>query len=109
VHSKSGVAALIWELLVVHYTEMNSNRRFKTETLAFRARVLPVQSPVMNGGIRERVEALRQEIAEIQKLNLAYLQTPRADHAAMSAHARREQRLTEIMDELKSMTDWKRT
>jgi hypothetical protein len=62
----------------------------------------------MNGGIRERVEALRQEIAEIQKLNLAYLQTPRADHVAMSDHARREERLKEIMEELKSMTDWKK-
>ena len=30
----------------------------------------------MDWGIRQRVEALRREIAEIQKLNLAYLQTP---------------------------------
>ena len=41
----------------------------------------------MDGGIRERVEALRQEIGEIQKLNLAYLQTPRPDFTAMDAHA----------------------
>jgi hypothetical protein len=61
----------------------------------------------MNGGIRERVEELRQEIGEIQKLNLAYLQTPRPDFTAMDAHARREQRLKEIMKELKSMTAWK--
>jgi hypothetical protein len=62
----------------------------------------------MDGGIRERVEGLRQEIAEIQNLNLAYLQTPRPDFDAMNDHARREQRLREIMDELKSMTDWKK-
>jgi hypothetical protein len=61
----------------------------------------------MDEGIRERVEALRREIAEIQKLNLAYLQMPRPDAVAMSDHARREQRLKEIMDELKSMTDWR--
>ena len=62
----------------------------------------------MDGGIRERVEALRQEIAAIQKQSLAYMQTPRPDFIAMSDHARRELRLKEIMDELKSMTDWKK-
>jgi hypothetical protein len=62
----------------------------------------------MNGGVRERVEALRQEIGEIQKLNLAYLQTPRPDFTAMEAHTRREQRLKDIMKELKSMTAWKK-
>jgi hypothetical protein len=59
-------------------------------------------------GIRERVEGLRQEIAAIQKLNLAYLQVPRPDFMAMRDHERRQQRLREIMDELKSMTDWKK-
>jgi hypothetical protein len=54
----------------------------------------------MDGGIRERVEVLRREIAEIQKLHLAYLQMPRPDFTAMNDHARREQRLKEIMDEL---------
>jgi hypothetical protein len=63
----------------------------------------------MDGDIRERVEALRREIAEIQKLNLAYLQTPRTDFRAMNDQARRDQRLREIMQELKSMTEWKRT
>lgn len=63
----------------------------------------------MDWGIQERVDALRQEIAEIQKLNLAYLQMPRANHLAISDHARREQRLKEIMDELKAMTKWKKT
>jgi hypothetical protein len=62
----------------------------------------------MDGDIRERVEALRREIAEIQRLNLAYSQRPRPDAVAMSDHERREQRLKEIMDELKSMTDWKK-
>jgi hypothetical protein len=63
----------------------------------------------MDGGVQERVETLRQEIAEIQKLNLAYLQTPRPDFGAMNDHARRELRLKEIMDELRSMTDWEKT
>jgi hypothetical protein len=60
-------------------------------------------------GVRERVEALRQEIAEIQKLNLAYLQMPRRDFTAMDAHTRREQRLKDIQRELQSMTQWKKT
>ena len=60
----------------------------------------------MDVGIRERVEALRREIGEIQRLNLAYLQSPRPDYSAMNDQARREQRLKEIMDELNSMTDW---
>jgi hypothetical protein len=63
----------------------------------------------MDGSIQERVEALRQEIAEIQRLNLAYLQTPRPNFGATADHARREERLREILDELKSMTDWKKT
>ena len=63
----------------------------------------------MDGGVRERVEALRQEISEIQKLNLAYLQMPRRDYMAIEAHTRREQRLKEILNELKSMTTWKKT
>jgi hypothetical protein len=62
----------------------------------------------MDGDIRERVETLRREIAEIQKLNLAYLQMPRPHPVAMNDHARRDERLKEIMDELKSMTEWKK-
>jgi hypothetical protein len=58
----------------------------------------------MDGGIRERVEALRQEIAAIQKQKLAYLQMPRPDFVGQ---ARRDQRLKEIMDALKSMTEWR--
>jgi hypothetical protein len=63
----------------------------------------------MDGGIRERVEALRREIVEIQKLNLAYLQMSRPGATATGDYERREQRLVEIMLELESMTDWKQT
>jgi hypothetical protein len=63
----------------------------------------------MEGDIQERVEALRREIGEIQKLNLAYSQSSRPDFNAMNDHVRREQRLREIMEELKSMTDWKKS
>jgi hypothetical protein len=63
----------------------------------------------MDSGIRERVEALRREIAEIQELNLAYLRKPGLYTTAAGDHERREQRLREIMAELKSMTEWKET
>ena len=63
----------------------------------------------MDAGIRERVYALRQEIAEIKTLNLAYLQKPTQAFSAMNDHARRSQRLIEIIDELRSMTEWKKT
>jgi len=59
-------------------------------------------------GIRGLVEVLRQEIAKIQKLHLAYLQTARPDVLAINDHARREPRLREILDELNSITDWKK-
>jgi hypothetical protein len=62
----------------------------------------------LDGGIRERVDAMRREIAEIQRLSLAYLQMPRPHPVAMNDHARRDERLKEIMDELKSMTEWKK-
>jgi hypothetical protein len=58
--------------------------------------------------IRERVEELRREIAEIQKRNLALLQMPRPDFIAPHDHERLQQRLREIMEELSSMTDWKK-
>ena len=51
---------------------------------------------------------LRLETAEIQKLNLTYLQKPRPDVNALNDNARGEQRLQEIMDELKSMREWKK-
>ena len=47
----------------------------------------------MDGGIRERVEALRREIAEIQELNLAYLQTPRRDSLLYGAAYARKRRV----------------
>jgi hypothetical protein len=48
----------------------------------------------MDGGGRERVEALRREIAEIQKLNLEYFQKPRLYTTATGEYERRELRLS---------------
>jgi hypothetical protein len=63
----------------------------------------------MDRGIRGRVEVLRREIVEIQRLNLAYLETSSPNLADINDHSRREQRLREIVAELESMREWKQT
>jgi hypothetical protein len=62
----------------------------------------------MSRTIKERIAKLRKEIAQISAANREYLQggkkIPRAPD-----HQRRLQRLQEILDELLSLTDWKKT
>jgi hypothetical protein len=57
--------------------------------------------------VAERVKKLRDEIAEISQANHAYAHDPKYG-SAVAAHERRFQRLLEIVDELKSLTDWKK-
>jgi hypothetical protein len=57
--------------------------------------------------ITERVKELRQEIAEITETNRNYLRGPRYG-SARADNERRVQRLVEIVNELKSLTDWKK-
>jgi hypothetical protein len=54
------------------------------------------------------VGKLRQEIAEISEANRQYLHGGKKAIGA-SDQERRLQRLQEIMDELMSLTDWKKT
>jgi len=57
--------------------------------------------------ITERVKKLRDEIAKLNEANRAYLKG--AKHGAATAdNERRLQRLLEIADELKSLTDWRK-
>jgi hypothetical protein len=51
---------------------------------------------------------LREEIAQISAANRLYLQEGKKPPGA-SDHERRLQRLQEILDELMSLTDWKKT
>jgi hypothetical protein len=62
----------------------------------------------MQEPIKERVKRLREEIAELNRLNRVYLKTPKYG-SAEADHERRLQRLLEIVDELNSLTDWKKT
>lgn len=62
----------------------------------------------MPQSVKERVGKLREEIAEISEANRQYLQGGKKLIGA-SDQERRLQRLQEIMDELRSLTDWKKT
>ena len=63
---------------------------------------------IMPQSIKERVGKLREETAEISEANRLYLAGGKKLIGA-SDQERRLQRLQEIMDELKSLTDWKKT
>ena len=57
--------------------------------------------------VKERVSNLREEIAEIRKANQIYMEGAKS-YSATADHERRLQRLQEILDELMSLTDWKK-
>jgi hypothetical protein len=58
--------------------------------------------------IRKHIAKLREEISEISEANRQYLQGGKKIPGAPD-HERRLQRLQEILDELLSLTDWKKT
>ena len=62
----------------------------------------------MPQSVKERVAKLREEIAEISEANRQYIQGGKKMIGA-SDQERRLQRLQEIMDELMSLTEWKKT
>src|SRR5205814_1171665 len=57
--------------------------------------------------VSERIKKLREEIAEISEANRT--QMHRRDGGAAADQERRLQRLQEILDELMTLTDWKKT
>lgn len=64
----------------------------------------PMQSPV-----KERVQKLREEIADISLANRLFILKKSKDAVSAAEQERRLQRLREIMDELRALTDWKET
>lgn len=75
-------------------------RSKRNDFLCFNA--VPMARP-----ITERIAELRKEIAQISTLNrLESRSVPYQDREAM--RQRREERLKEIMDELRSLTNWKK-
>src|ERR1700686_322252 len=63
---------------------------------------------VMQNPIKERIAKLREEIAQISEANRLYMGGGKKMPASVGDHERRLQRLQEILDELVSLTDWKK-
>jgi hypothetical protein len=57
--------------------------------------------------IKERIAKLREEIGQISEANRRYLQSKKTP-ATASDHERRLQRLQAILEELLTLTDWKK-
>jgi hypothetical protein len=63
----------------------------------------------MPNPVKERIVKLREEIAQISEANQLYLRSGKKKlHGEAGDHARRLQRLQEILDELVALTDWKK-
>ncbi len=56
--------------------------------------------------VSERIKILREEIAEISEANRTHMHS--RDTGAAADQERRLQRLQEILDELMTLTDWKK-
>jgi len=63
----------------------------------------------MQSPVKERVQKLRQEIAEITDANRSYANRNGKNPVAASEQERRLERLQQILDELRALTDWKET
>ena len=61
----------------------------------------------MQQPVKERIAKLREEIAQIREANRQYLKGGKKPPGAPDQE-RRLQRLQEILDELMSLTDWKK-
>jgi hypothetical protein len=62
----------------------------------------------MQNPIKERIVKLRDEIAQISGANRLYMGGGKRMPGSAGDHERRLQRLQEILDELVSLTDWKK-
>ena len=62
----------------------------------------------MQTPVKERIGKLRDEVSQISEANRQYLQGGKRLQGAEGDHARRLQRLQEILDELMALTDWKK-
>jgi hypothetical protein len=63
----------------------------------------------MQEPVKERVAKLREEIAEIREASRKHLLSRQRLPEEGNAHERRAERLHEILKELASLTDWRKT
>jgi sulfur transfer protein SufE len=88
-------------------SELTLRHKSRIKVLGLAARWREPQN-VVPPPITERVKKLRQEIAELTEKNRRYSLNPKYG-SAVADNERRFQRLIEIAEELKSLTDWKKT
>jgi hypothetical protein len=62
----------------------------------------------MQNPVKERIAKLREEIAQISEENRLHMQGGGMILPSATDHERRLQRLQKILDELVSLTDWKK-
>jgi len=62
----------------------------------------------MQNSVKDRIVKLREEIAQISEANRQHMQGGKKIPGAAGDHARRLQRLQEILDELVALTEWKK-
>jgi hypothetical protein len=62
----------------------------------------------MQTPVKERIAKLRDEIVQIREVERLYLQGGKNKLGAAGDHARRLQRLQEILYQLKALTDWRK-
>ena len=62
----------------------------------------------MQESVKDRIRKLRDEIAHITEANRQYLRVGKKFPNGAADHERRSQRLQEILDELQSLTEWKK-
>ena len=62
----------------------------------------------MQNPVKERIVKLRDEIAQISEAHRLYMGGGKRMSGSVGEHERRLQRLQEILDELVSLTDWKK-
>jgi hypothetical protein len=62
----------------------------------------------MQQPVKERIGKLREEIAQISEENRLYSEPGRRMPGSAGDQERRMQRLQEILEELNSLTDWKK-
>ena len=61
----------------------------------------------MQSPVKERVQKLREEIADLDLANRMYVHRRFHRPVETAKHEQRRQRLKEIMNEVRGMTEWK--
>jgi hypothetical protein len=62
----------------------------------------------MQKPVKDRILKLREEITQISEANRLHMQHGKKMPGSAGDHARRLQRLQDILDELVALTDWKK-